>query len=41
MQKEDNRTGVFFYAKRSTEQTIHAGIQEAGRGNHAAGATEL
>lgn len=23
------------------EQTIYAGIQEAGRGNHAAGATEL
>ena len=30
-----------FYAKGSTEQTIHAGIQEAGRGNHAKGKTEL
>ena len=29
------------YAKGSTEQTVNAGIQEAGRGNHAAGATEL
>ena len=27
-------SGVFCYAKRSTEQTIYAGIQEAGRGNY-------
>ena len=27
-------SGVFCYAKRSTKQTIYAGIQEAGRGNH-------
>ena len=27
-------SGVFCYAKGSTKQTIHAGIQEAGRGNH-------
>ena len=32
---------MFNYAKGSTEQTVNAGIQEAGRGNHAAGATEL
>ena len=32
---------MFNYAKGSTEQTVNAGIQEVGRGNHAAGATEL
>lgn len=30
-----------FYAKGSTEQTIHVGIQEAGRGNYAKRKTEL
>ena len=34
-------SGVFCYAKRSTEQTIYARIQETGRGNYAAGETEL
>ena len=27
--------GVFFYAKGSTEQTIHSGIQKTGDRNHA------
>lgn len=35
-----NRWGDF-NAKGSTKQTIHAGIQEAGRRNYAAGETEL
>ena len=26
--------GVIYYVARKTEQTVHAGIQEAGRGNH-------
>lgn len=30
-----------FYAKGSTKQTIHAGIQETGRGNHAEGKVKL
>ena len=30
-----------FYAQGSAEQTIHAGIQETGRGNHAEGKFEL
>ena len=33
--------GVFFYAKGSTEQTIHSGIQEAGDRNHAGREIEL
>ena len=33
--------GVIYYVKRKTKQTIHAGIQEAGRRNYAAGETEL
>ena len=28
-------SGVFFYAKRSTKQTIYAGIQKTGDWNHA------
>ena len=32
---------MFNYAKGSTEQTVNAGIQKAGRGNHAAGEAEL
>lgn len=26
--------GVIYYVERKTEQTVHAGIQEAGRGDH-------
>ncbi len=32
---------MLFYAKRNTKQTIHGGIQESGRGNHAKGKDEL